>query len=214
MRPLIVLVTTTLVLTASACSGTAGSGSVRTQVRSVSGFSTVELTGVGDVLIDQTGAESLTVEAEDSFIAALSTDVTDGVLRLGTRDGANIRPIKPVTFRLTVKTLAGLRLIGSGTEAATSVRATRLEVDISGSGTVTARGSADAQVVTISGSGDYRGTDLATRATTATITGSGDAAVRASDSLTATVSGSGHVTYSGDPRVTKDVSGSGSVTRG
>ena len=53
----------------TACSATAGSGQLATQSRQVSGVTSVELTGAGELSIDQTGTESLTVSAEDKSLA-------------------------------------------------------------------------------------------------------------------------------------------------
>src|SRR5262249_20698204 len=48
--------------------GSTGAGGVRTESRQVSGFTAVELQGFGDLTIEQTGAESLTIEAEDDIL--------------------------------------------------------------------------------------------------------------------------------------------------
>jgi hypothetical protein len=54
----------------TACWATAGSGQLATQSRQVSGFTSVELTGVGELSIDQTGTESLTVSGRGQSLAA------------------------------------------------------------------------------------------------------------------------------------------------
>jgi Putative auto-transporter adhesin, head GIN domain len=208
-----VVVSGTLPLMVAACSTTTGSGTLRTQTRAVSGFTTVELTGVGDVLIEQNGTESLTIAAEDNLLPDLTSEVSDGTLRLGTRNGKNLAPTRGITYRVTVENLAGLRLTGSGSQTATKISATTIAIDITGSGNITTKGVADAQTVSISGSGKYSAGSLATKSTTAQISGNGDATLNVRDTLKVDISGSGSISYTGDPKVTQDISGSGKLTQ-
>ena len=204
---------------ASACSSTTGdavtgSGTQRTESRVVRGFSTIELTGSGNVIIEQNGTESLSIEAEDNLLADLTSDVSNGTLRLGTNEGATLHPTLPVTYRVTVEDLTGLQLSGSGSVTAAGITTPAISIDISGSGDVTVDGTADSQTVTVSGSGDYIAVDLISRNSSAEISGSGDVAVTALDVLDAEISGSGNATYTGNPQVTQNISGSGELHRG
>ncbi|MCW2682110.1 MAG: hypothetical protein JWP33_23 [Blastococcus sp.] len=194
-------------------SGVTGSGSPRTESRDVSGFSTIELSGGGNLIIEQSGTESLSIEAEDNLLSDLTSEVANGTLRLGTEDGVTLAPTLPVTYRVTVEELAGLQLSGSGSVTAAGIAAPAISIDIRGSGDVTVSGTADTQTVTISGSGDYRGIDLISRHSSAEISGSGNVAVTALDVLDAEISGSGTATYAGNPRITQRMSGSGQLHR-
>jgi hypothetical protein len=188
-----------------------GSGSLRTEARDVGGFSTIELAGGGDVIIEQSGTESLSIEAEDNLLPDLFSDVSGGILRLGTRDGVDLAPTLPITYRVTVDDLAGLQLSGSGSVTAAGITTPAISIDIRGSGDVTIDGTADSQTVTISGSGNYNAGGLGTSDSTTEISGSGDVTLNALDTLEADISGSGNVTYSGDPLVSQDISGSGEL---
>ena len=208
-----------LATAASACSSATGSavtgsGDLRTESRDVGGFSAIELLGSGDVIIEQDGTESLSIEAEDNLLTDLTSDVSNGTLRLVTADGVSLHPTLAITYRVTVKDLAGLQLSGSGSVTAAGITTPAISIDISGSGDVTIDGTADSQTVTISGSGDYNAGDLGTRNSTAEISGSGNVTVHALDTLDAEISGSGNTTYTGTPQVTQDISGSGELRRG
>jgi Putative auto-transporter adhesin, head GIN domain len=197
-----------------ACSGTTGSGNVVSESRNVSGFTKIDLTGAGEVTIDQNGTEALTIEAEDNLMPKVTSEVVDGTLRLGERSNL-ISLTKPVKYRVSVKDLTGLMISGSGTVTAAKITSSRLAVDINGSGRVTAGGTVENQDLMISGSGDYQAKDLQTKITTVKISGSGDAAVSVSDSLDIQMSGSGKLTYYGNPpQVTQQISGSGRVSKG
>jgi hypothetical protein len=197
----------------TACSATAGSGQLATQSRQVSGFTSVELTGVGELSIDQTGTESLTVSAEDNLLPLLTSKVEGGTLILGKKPNTRIVTTKPITYTLTMKDITGLAVSGSGTINAPKLSTAALRIEISGSGVITTAGNANDQNVEISGSGRYLADGLTSKTTTAEISGSGTADVVASDTLDVKISGSGTLTYSGNPQVTQTVSGSGRLIK-
>ena len=80
-RASIVLIATVTMLVA--CSVTTGSGNVVSESRNVSGFTKIDLSGAGEVTIDQNGTEALTIEAEDNLMSKVTSEVGDGTLRLG-----------------------------------------------------------------------------------------------------------------------------------
>ena len=203
-----------LATAASACSSATGSGDLRTESRDVGGFSAIELLGSGDVIIEQDGTESLSVEAEDNLLPDLTSDVSDGTLQLGTVDGVSLKPTRAITYRVTVKDLAGVQLSGSGSVTASGITTPAISIDISGSGDVSIDGTADDQAVAISGSGNYRAGDLATLTSSAAISGSGNVSVDVRDAFESEINGSGNVTYTGSPRISQDISGSGELRRG
>ncbi|MBW0115629.1 head GIN domain-containing protein [Pseudonocardia abyssalis] len=179
--------------------------------RDVSGFTGVELTTIGNLVIDRTGTESLTIEAEPDVLPLLTSEVSGGVLRLGVTPGSEIATREPIVYRLTVAALDSLSVSGAGDATATNLETDRLTVDVDGAGDVTLAGTADAQVVRLGGAGDYDAEDLRSATVEITVGGAGDAVVNASDRLDATVGGAGSVEYVGNPQVTQDVSGVGSV---
>jgi hypothetical protein len=192
----------------------AGSGKIVTEPRTVSGFSAVSLSGSGQVAIEQTGIESLTVTTDDNLLPYIKTEMKGSTLELGFKDPmTHLNPTHDIVFRLTVKKLEGLDISGSGKADAKGLDPDRLKVEISGSGEVSAHGTANDLDLSISGSGGYRGEDMRSKRATIDITGSGAAVIAASETLQADVSGSGSIQYIGDPQVTQHVSGSGSVHR-
>jgi hypothetical protein len=192
----------------------AGSGNVVTEARNVSGFSGVSLNGSGQLFIEQSGSDSLTVTADDNILPEINTEVVGNTLMLGVTDPmTSVRPTRAIVFRMTVKALDDLRVSGSGKVDARALNQDRLSVGISGSGEVLVQGSADSFDLTISGSGGYRGEEMKSRRASVDVSGSGSALVAASDTLSADISGSGMVDYIGDPRVSERVSGSGRVRR-
>jgi Putative auto-transporter adhesin, head GIN domain len=192
--------------------GTPGSGTAGRQTRQISGIRAVELTGNGLLSIEQTGVESLTVETDDNLLDHVSSDVVDGTLVLEV-DGI-INPTDAITYELTVADLEGITLTGSGNVEVTDLDADRLDISISGSGTITVAGTTAAQAVDIGGSGQYQAQELSSTTATVDISGSGTATVNVSDRLDIDIAGSGTVAYHGDPVVDQHVSGAGHVTHG
>lgn len=214
-----------------------GSGHVVRQTRAVSAFSEVSLEGSGSLTIEQTGTESLTIEAEDNVLPHITSSVEGDRLVLAENAGVFVGiflPRAPIHYILTVKHLTAIDVSGSGEVTMTRLNTSDLHLDISGSGSLTLdtlaataldatiSGSGDISVagqiqrqgVTVSGSGSYRASDLASATAQVEVSGSGDVHVRVSNSLIARVSGSGNITYLGNPQVTSNVSGSGSVSHG
>ena len=183
------------------------------ETRAVSGLTAVELSSFGDLQIEQTGTESLSVEAAPDVLPKLTSDVSRGVLRLGVAPGTSIDDARGVVYRLTVATLDGLVVSGAGDVTASNLRADRLTVGIDGAGDVTLGGTVGSQVVTVDGAGDYDGENLQSTDAEVTIDGAGDVVVRVSGRLDVAIRGVGSVEYIGNPQVTQSVSGAGSVER-
>jgi Putative auto-transporter adhesin, head GIN domain len=186
---------------------------VTSEARDVSGFNEVELKGVGNLSLEQTGSESLTVEAEEDVLPKIRTEVENKRLIISPERNTSINTNKPINYKLTVKDLNTLEVSGSGNVEAEDINTDELAVTIGGAGDVEIRGSADSQEVEISGSGEYKAGDLESKEATIDVRGSGLATVNVSDELEAEVSGSGSVEYIGDPMVQQEVSGAGEVRK-
>jgi hypothetical protein len=214
-----------------------GSGNVQTESRTVTGFSQVALDGMGDLTIQQTGTESLTIEAEDNILPLITSNVANGRLTIGENrllPFSIIIPRKPVHYLLTVKDLSDLDISGSGSASIASLTTTNLNVVINGSVSITighltastfhdainGSGSvalSDVNVTTlgtaINGSGNIT-TSGTTQDQEIAINGSGSYQARNLTSADARVdiSGSGNVTVTASNTLGVSISGSGSVT--
>ena len=186
---------------------------VAEESRDVSGFDEVELRGLGSLSIEQTGSESLTVEAEEGVLPKLTTEVVNDRLIIGPKPGTAIRTTEPISYKLTVEALDALEVSGSGDVEAEGIDTDRLSVTIGGAGNVEVGGEADEQEINISGTGAYRAEDLESREAKISVAGAGSAIVNASEGLDADVSGAGSVEYVGDPTVEQNVSEAGRVSK-
>lgn len=214
-----VVLTAAAVLAAACESGDAGigagsiegSGSLATESREVAGFEEVVLVASGNVTVDVTGTESLTIEADDNILPLLTSDVSGGRLELGVERGTSISPTS-ITWRLTAKDLSAITILGGGDFTISGVDAGSFSTTIDGAGNVEVSGSADELTVQINGAGDFRGEGLAARIGSVSIPGSGSAVVNVTDQLDVSIPGAGDVQYIGEPTVTSDIPGVGDVS--
>lgn len=242
MNILLALVAAILMALASLVSSVGGSGSgkeaaapqaggVVTQSRSVSDFDEIELDTIGTLTITQGKTESLTVTAEPTVLAAITTDVVGNKLTIGIRPDTTVTTTKPVTYNLTVKDLKAVTLAGSGDAVASNIKVDNLTVELKGSGGIkldaltaqdlsvslsgAGRGEASGQVtredISISGSGAFDGGNLASDEATIGISGSGSVTVRVQNHLDVRITGSGGVRYIGNPTVSQSITGAGRV---
>jgi hypothetical protein len=186
---------------------------VTSESRNLSGFEEVELQGVGNLSIQQTGSESLTVEAEEEVLPKIRTEVENNRLIIGPKPNTSLLTTEPINYRLSVKDLKALKVSGSGNVDAEDISTAELVVMLSGAGNVKIGGETDSQEINISGSGSYQADDLESKEVKVDVGGSGSAVVNVSDELNAKVSGIGSVEYIGDPTVNQDVSGVGAVRK-
>lgn len=200
-----------VVLAGCSWTGIRGSGTAKTEVRTVPPFSAIDLTGSMDAEI-AVGAEArVELSGDDNIIPLITTDVHGDHLEIGSRK--SIRPNVKLLARITVPRLTGIDLSGSGDITARGIQADHLAIGISGSGTIRGDGTAHELEVNVGGSGAIAFGQLAAERARVNVSGSGAVEVAATRTLEVSISGSGDVTYHGDPELKKHVSGSGTVVK-
>ena len=205
-------------------------GRPQTQERDVSAVTAVELRTSGDLVIERGAETSLTIAAGSLVIDELTSEVEDGVLRLGSDRGGRDGEIRYV---LVVPELTSIAVHGSG-DVDSDASGDQLAVSVSGSGDVRVRdlaadsvvvriigsgdvellGAADSHQATIAGSGDLTASELTTRTGAVSVEGSGNATVHVVEQLDVSIAGSGSVTHTGGAEVTSTIDGSGDVVEG
>jgi hypothetical protein len=190
-----------------------GSGHVVTETRYVPAFDAVSASGGIRVVVERTGYEGVTIEAEDNLLRHLRTRVRGGVLEIGPEPGVSLSPRRDIT--VWVESWEVVEIQASG--------ATRMEVDLGwvkdlwvtagGASHVEVWGAADGSSVSLSGASRLDALDLETQDTRVDASGASEARVWARDRLTADASGASRVRFRGNPVVTARVSGASTVTR-
>ena len=187
-----------------------GSGIAATEVRELPSFAGVELAGANNVHVSVGGKQAVVVHADDNLLDHVVTDVHDGVLVITNR--GSVKTATPMRVDVTVPALDTVNLSGTGSVNVDGVRADELTIRVPGSGTLTANGSVERLDAGLDGAADVELGDLVARHVAATLGGTGELRVHATDSLDATVSGAGAIFYAGHPRnVTQSVTGTGTI---
>ena len=208
-----------------------GSGNSATETRELGEVTEVDLSGIGELVLTSDEKPGLTITADDNILPHLES-VTEGkTLILRTKSGS-YTPKTPITYRLSAKALAKVKVSGAATVSSKGFSGTTLEVDLSGASVATLRGldlksltltlsgagnatiagTAQALVVKVSGAGHIKASDLEAKSAEATVSGAGNVEVWATGSLKGHVSGAGNVKYKGHPKVEQNVSGAGSIS--
>jgi Putative auto-transporter adhesin, head GIN domain len=212
---------------------TVGSGNVKSENRTATGFQEVAAGGSMKVLLRQSGREGVEVSADDNLLPLIETRVSNGTLVIELKRGANYTSRNPVTVTVDFIALKSLSLGGSATISGASIKGSKLGVSIGGSGSVklsdvqlsaldvsiggsgsfAATGRSPKLSISIGGSGGALTEQLDADDVTVSVAGSGGAVVKANRTLDASVAGSGDVVYSGDAVARTSKAGSGTVTK-
>lgn len=207
-----------------------GSGSITRETRTVSGFTQIEVSGAGEVILTQGSDEGLVIETDNNLMPYIETTVENGRLKIYPKQ-VNLRPTKILRYEISLKQINSVSLSGSHKVHAEHLKADNLNVSVSGSGRIVMphleandlsihiSGSGNSQIagkvikqsISVSGSGDHNADSLDSQIAEIRISGSGSAIVWAREKLDVSVSGSGNIQYYGSPSVSQHVSGSGKV---
>lgn len=188
-----------------------GSGQVVTETREVSGFNAVTLQGMGQVLIDQTGSESLTIRADDNFLPYIITEVRDGTLFISGKDQVVFTDAAELTIEITAAELERAELAGAGSFKISNLDTDTWSVKLPGAGSFDVSGRTVKQTIQLDGAGSYNAENLESQEAVIHSSGAGTAVVRVSDKLEVTIDGLGSVEYIGNPQVTQTINGLGTV---
>ena len=212
--------------------GVSGTGPVKTELRSVSGFKSLSLNISGDVEFSVSDQYSVEVQAQENLLPLLKTVVEGENLQISFEQ--NVRSHENILVKVSAPNFEGFHLDGSGNiRAMTPLKGEKLKLDISGSGNISIPqadigelrcdvsgsggielgGKAQKMSVHVGGSGAIDSRNLNAETMDADISGSGDIQCTVSQTLNAQVSGSGNVRYNGTPQVDARVSGSGTVEK-
>jgi len=198
-----------------------GNGKMTTENRSTSNYEGVSLIGSMDVELVAGKEGQLKIEAESNLIEYITTNVENGKLKISVEKGVSLNPSNNKKIKVTVpfEEIEEVSLTGSGDiwnkdqikseylkvnmtgsgDIKLDVYAKELKSGITGSGDISLSGKTNSLDCTVTGSGDFKAFNLQAKMVEASVSGSGDIQIYASESLTAKVSGSGDITYKGNP---------------
>jgi hypothetical protein len=191
------------------------------EVRSVTAFTGIKVSGGIDVYLSQGDSYSLAVSAvEDKYRDNIITEVKNGILFIHYNSERNrINSDKQLRAYISFQTLESLEgsgacdIILTGTLQANSmliklsgacdikgpVKITDLTLDLSGASTVKISGTAENVNLTASGASDIKNYDLVTQNCVAKLSGASDVRITVNNSISGSASGASTLHYEGNP---------------
>jgi len=201
------------------------------EVRNVSAFTGIKVSGGIEVYLSQAENYSLAVSAADKEnVANIKTEVRNDVLVITYNDGNSRRNLSNKKLRayISFKTLESIE--GSGAcdfyinnslsgnsllvklsgacDIKGPVKLTNLSIELTGASTVKLSGNTQNLKLDASGASDIKNYDLATENCIAKLSGASDVRITVTNSITASASGASTLFYHGDPDK-RDVASSG-----
>jgi hypothetical protein len=182
-------------------------GPVRTEARPVSGFRAIEVGGAGQVVVERSGAETLTVTTEEDVLPFVQTAVLGGRLVLGLVPGQSVSSRHGIVFHVGVIDLDTVDASGASRVDARGVDSEAFRVRASGASTVTVAGTCGGLDADVSGASRLLAETLPCREAITGVSGASYARLRVRDRLEARASGASTIEYFGAPVVFVQTSG-------
>lgn len=211
-----------------------GAGATARRDFQVGAFDRISLSGAQDVVVTVGGPPSVRAEGDAKVVERLEIRVEGNELQIGTKEKFSFgfhKDRKPVTIHVTVPSLVGAAVAGSGDIRIDKVEGERFAASIAGSGDIDiaslkvgeaafsiggsggirAAGTAQSSNLSMAGSGDLNLDQLEVRHAKVSLAGSGDVRTKAMETADVSIMGSGDVTVAGTAKCKIDKMGSGSV---
>jgi hypothetical protein len=186
-----------------------GDGVIKTEDRSISEFSKVEVTG-GYQIKWSSGKPALNISTDQNLLPLIETVVSGSTLRIDSKD--NLAPTKSITIILSSASLTDVQLTGGIRFKASQITGQDLKLESTGASEISVDGSVRNLEVNLTGASKLNAKSLRTQIATLSLVGASEANVTVTDTLKASLTGAGKLTYSGNPKsVEKNITGAGLI---
>ena len=192
-------------------SGVKGSGKREVQKRDVSAFTSISTEGAFNVDVVCQKAQSLEIEGDDNILPLISTEVSNGVLRL--KNAKTYSVSQPVTIKISVPNIDGLTVSGAGMIDVSGLKNDKFEIDSEGAPQIKVSGITKVVDIDTSGAARIDTHNLHAAKGVVDSKGVSKVDVDVKDQLDVTISGPSVVTYEGDPTVKKTINGPGKIVQ-
>lgn len=191
--------------------GVTGSGLRKVEKRELKPFTSIATDGAFEIDVVCQQPQTLEIEGDDNLLPMISTEVSNGVLRINNSGSFSTRT--PIKIKISVPNIEGIKANGAGTIVVSRLKNDKFDINSNGAPTIRVSGETKELEIDANGAGHVDAHKL--RASRAGVESKGVAKVEvfASGVLNVTVSGPSQVIYDGDPEVRQTVNGSGSVQR-
>lgn len=192
--------------------GIKGSGNVKTESRSASGFKEIKAENAVELEITVQKDFSLTIEADDNLLDQVKTEVSGNTLKISTRD--SITSKNKIKVKISLPELTDLDLSGASTANVSGVKTDSLELNASGASRIKIEGEVKSVDATASGASGIDAENLKTENAKANASGASHVTVSPTGDLNAEASGASTVTYTAEPKsIKQNASGASTIKK-
>lgn len=187
-----------------------GSGIAKTEKRPVASFDSLDVGCPGSIQVRSQGQRSLEISGDDNIIPLITTEVKNNTLYI--RSSETYAPKDKLQIVISIPDLKKFVFAGAGEANLENVKNDRLEIVLSGAGSVSASGETKEADIKLSGAGSVDAKNLHAVDAKVNSTGVGSVDIYATEQLDASAVGVGEINYYGRPKVVnKKAVGIGSI---
>jgi Putative auto-transporter adhesin, head GIN domain len=187
-----------------------GSGIMKTEKRSLAPFDSLEVSCNGSIQAHTQGQEGLEISGDDNIIPLITTEVNNGILYIRSSKEYNSRD--KLVIVVSAPDLKKFVFSGAGKADLSDVKNDRVEIALTGAGSLTASGETKEADITLSGAGSVDTKNLHAVNAKVNSTGIGSVEIYVTGQLDAKTSGIGEINYYGSPKiVNKQAGGIGKI---
>ncbi len=185
-------------------------GPLTSEPRPVGAFHAIEIAGTLEVEVAVGKAAHVEVAGEADLVGKITATVKDGVLVLDTPK--HLRNHHHLRATVTVPALDAITISGTADMKVAGITGDSLAINVSGTGQLDVAGTTASLSIAVDGTGQIDAGTLAAKDARIDVRGTGQATLRAAQSVDVKISGTGSVDILGKPaRVKKSVTGTGAV---
>lgn len=176
-----------------------GDGLQKEENREISGFSSIDLQGIGTLNIVCQVKDSCRITTDSNLLPLVETFVENGG-KLVIRQKKDFRPTKGLLIDVTASSLNKIMVSGAGKVQVSGIDSDSFEVGVNGASSLTGDGKCNTFKLAVSGAAKIDLSKLKAINTTVNAEGAADILVFASDCIKTVVSGVARVRVYGDPK--------------
>jgi predicted DNA binding CopG/RHH family protein len=189
-----------------------GSGTSKSEIRDVSGFSRVDASGAVNVEIDVQKNFSVVVEADDNLLANIKTEVQGDTLKIYSEDRISTK--MRINVRISMPALEALEITGASSSIVSNVKSDSLELKAIGASKIKIAGEAQTLTADANGASSIDAESLIVKDAEVEANGASKATINAMRNLQVDASGASKISYLGEPKNLKqNSSGASSITK-
>jgi hypothetical protein len=176
-----------------------GSGISKTEKRSIPPFASLEVNCPSSIQVRFQEQKNLEISGDDNILPLITTEVRNDILYI--QSSKEYDPHDKLQIIVSIPNLKRFAFAGAGEAALSNVKNDRLEIILSGAGSLSASGETKEAEITLSGAGSVDAKNLHAVNAKVSSTGVGSVDIYATGQLDAKASGVGEINYYGSPKV-------------